>query len=196
MNSRLMKSSCASIVLVISVASHTRAQAVDPAASAPSAGVPQERNESVVPTAQEPEGNKLGVTDNVGALDRTVESKTWPNVPLLATGLVLLGGSYGASVIVGAASDRKEDDKLFIPVVGPWLDLHQRDCNANPCSNEGLNKALLIGDGVLQGVGALGVILSLVIPQTTTRNWYLIGNKSMAISPQLSNLGLSAAGQF
>jgi hypothetical protein len=195
MKSITMKSSCALIVASISMASHAQAQAVDPPA-APSAGVAEERNESVVPTAEAPEGNKLGVSDNVGSLDREVEKKTWPNVPLLVTGLVVLGGSYGASAIVGAASDRKEDDKLFIPVVGPWLDLHQRDCSANPCSNEGLNKALLISDGVLQGVGALGIVLSWVIPQTTTRNWYLIGNQSLAVSPQLSNLGLRATGQF
>ena len=198
MKSCFMKLSSALILVSIGLAGGpARAQSVEPASAAPSAADPSERpHESVVPTAEAPQGNKLGVSDNVGSLDREVERKTWPNVPLLVTGLVLFGGSYGASAIVGAASDRKADDKLFIPVVGPWLDLHQRDCDANPCSHEGLNKALLIGDGVLQGVGALGMVLSLVIPQSTTRNWYLIGNESVTFTPQVANPGVIATGRF
>lgn len=56
---------------------------------------------------------------------------TWPNRPMLITGAVVLGGTYAASAIVGAASKREADDKLFLPVVGPWMDLTKRDCEVN-----------------------------------------------------------------
>ena len=123
---------------------------------------------------------------------------TWPNVPLLITGVVVLGGSYAASAIVGASSDRDADKKLYYPVVGPWVDLDRRDCNAMPCSNKTLDKVLLIGDGVLQGAGALSVLLSLVVPQSTTQSWWLVGKRELQIAPTvgMSTLGVNAAGRF
>jgi hypothetical protein len=122
----------------------------------------------------------------------------WPNRPLLVTGLVVLGGTYGASVIVGAASDREADDKLFLPVVGPWLDLTHRDCDVNDCGNDTLNKTLLVGDGILQGIGALSVLLSLVVPESTKTPWYLIGGEKLSVTPQISSrtTGLAAFGRF
>jgi hypothetical protein len=96
-------------------------------------------------------------------------------------------------------SDRDADEKLFIPVVGPWLDLQHRGCSTNPCtSNKTLYKALLVGDGILQGVGAVGMLLSLVIPQDTERHWYLIGDEDLVVAPQFGNatLGVGAAGRF
>jgi len=73
-------------------------------------------------------------------------------------------------VIGGAVSDRDEDKRLFIPVVGPWLDLGQRDCNSgNPCGgNEDLAKAMIISSGVAQGAGVLLALSSLVIPESTS----------------------------
>jgi hypothetical protein len=128
----------------------------------------------------------------------TVVEHSWPNRPLLITGLVVLGGTYGASVIVGAVSDREEDEKLFIPVVGPWLDLKDRDCDADPCGNETLNKTLLIGSGALQGLGAISMVLSLVIPESTQKPWYLIGDEKLSVTPQVGSTttGLTAFGRF
>ncbi len=128
----------------------------------------------------------------------TVVEHIWPNRPLLITGLVVLGGSYGASAIVGAASSREADDKLFVPVVGPWLDLKERDCDVNACSHESLNKALLIGSGALQGIGAFSVVLSLVIPESREKPWYLIGDQKLSVSPRMgmNEAGLTAFGRF
>lgn len=127
-----------------------------------------------------------------------VVEHSWPNRPLLITGLVVFGGTYGASAIVGAASNREADEKLFIPVVGPWLDLKDRDCDADPCSHETLNKTLLIGSGALQGLGALSMVLSLVIPESNEKPWYLIGDEKLSVTPQVgyTTTGVSAFGRF
>jgi hypothetical protein len=136
---------------------------------------------------------------NEPVIDATTTRSTYPNRPLLVTGLVVLGGSYAAAAVVGATTDREEDKKLVYPVVGPWMDLANRDCNAMPCSNEDLNKALLIGDGILQGIGALGTLLSFVVPEKSTRKWYLIGQESTHVTPMrmgYAGFGLGASGKF
>ena len=134
-------------------------------------------------------------------IDPMTHSTSLPNKPLLVTGLVVLGGSYGASAVAAALSDRESEDKLYYPVVGPWLALHDRDCNTDPCSKKTLNTTLLIGSGVLQGIGALSLVMSLFIPQKTTHSWYLIGDERqprLAITPMLSGdqAGAFAVGQF
>lgn len=131
-------------------------------------------------------------------IDPSTTRKTFPNRPLLVTGTLLLGGTYGASAIVAATSDRTEDEKLYYPVVGPWMDLHERDCGLDSCNDKTSHQVLLIGSGVLQGVGALTMLLSLVIPEKTTRSWYLIGNEKLTFAPRLNPAmaGLSAVGRF
>lgn len=134
------------------------------------------------------------VTSREPVIDATTTQTTFPNRPLLLTGAVVLGASYGGAVIVGALSDRDADKKLYYPVVGPWLNLHERDCDVNGCDNETRDKALLIGDGVLQGLGALSMLLSLVVPETTTKSWYLIGNDHLMVVPRVG--GMTALGRF
>jgi hypothetical protein len=98
-------------------------------------------------------------------IDAVTESSSLPNTPLLVTGLVVLGSSYGASAVAAGLSDRESNDKLYYPVVGPWMALDERDCAADPCGNKTLDTTLLVGSGVLQGLGTLGVLMSLVIPK-------------------------------
>ena len=131
-------------------------------------------------------------------IDTESTKKLLPNRPLLITGAVLLGGSYGASAIVAATSNRPADDKLYYPIVGPWMDLNRRGCDVNVCSNKALDRVLLVGDGIVQGVGALGVLLSLVIPEKATHRWFLIGNERFTILPQFgqSLLGVGATSNF
>lgn len=151
-----------------------------------------------VGVASSPQTTAVAGASSEPVIDASSKRSTFPNKPLLATGLVVLGSSYGAAAIVGAISDRTADDKLFYPVVGPWLDLNHRGCAADPCSNRNLDRVLLVGDGVLQGIGALSVLLSIVVPETTTRNWYLIGNENVVVAPGFGThlAGLSAAGRF
>jgi hypothetical protein len=131
-------------------------------------------------------------------IEPMAERSSLPNTPLLVTGTVLLGASYGASVIAAARSDSETDDKLFYPVVGPWLALKDRDCSVDPCSRKTLDTTLLVGSGVLQGLGALGMVLSVVIPSTETHSWYLIGGDDMNVTPLAGygELGAVATGRF
>jgi hypothetical protein len=106
------------------------------------------------------------------AQSRETVTTTGPNRELLHSGVFALGVPYVASVIVAASSDRSEDKHLYIPVVGPWMDFANRSpCGgiAQPsCDNETAYKVLLVGNGILQSVGALEIIGSFLFPQTRT----------------------------
>lgn len=134
-------------------------------------------------------------------IDPRTYRSSLPNTPLLVTGVVMLGASYGASAIVGGLTDRGSDDNLYYPVVGPWMALDERDCSGDPCSSKTLHTTLLIGSGVLQGLGALSMAMSLFIPQTTTEEWYLIGDAKephLLLAPLAgpNELGAVALGRF
>src|SRR5262245_57411965 len=92
----------------------------------------------------------------------TTETSTGPNTALITTGLVSFGLAYGSSVIVASQSNHQGDDRLYIPVAGPWLDLANRggcsDINNSRCNGETTNKVLLVVDGVVQGAGVLAVV--------------------------------------
>jgi hypothetical protein len=100
------------------------------------------------------------------------ESKTVrPNVPLLGAGLATVAIGYAPALIVGIVSDHKGDDKLFIPVVGPWLDMGQRGCDTGEfvnCGSSGIETAALIVDGAVQGIGALAFVGGLLTTQHKT----------------------------
>jgi len=93
---------------------------------------------------------------------------------------------------VGAAVSDRGDDKLYIPVAGPWLTL------ARGPSETRSEKALLGADGAVQGLGALMLATSFFIPERTTKNWYLIGSNDLRVAPSAGhgNYGLAAAGRF
>ncbi|HEY8078821.1 MAG TPA: hypothetical protein VIF62_32035 [Labilithrix sp.] len=90
----------------------------------------------------------------------------YPNKTLLSTGVGLFVLSYAPSAIAGAVSPRDEDKNLFIPLVGPWMDLSQR--NAPSGRSEDVAKGMIITSGIVQGAGVLLGLGSLVIPESTT----------------------------
>lgn len=100
----------------------------------------------------------------------TATSTYVPNVGLVASGAVLFLGGYIPSIVVAASSSNSSDNMLWIPVVGPWLDLGDRGgCPVGrSCDTETTNKMLLIGDGILQGVGVLALAAGFIFPQKTT----------------------------
>jgi hypothetical protein len=167
----------------------------------------QQQPGSNVPTpVPAPAGGTTTVTTSAPILQEPVidprtYSSSLPNTPLLVTGMVLFGASYGASAIAAGVSNRDSDEKLYYPVVGPWMALNDRDCNADPCSRKTLGTTLLVGSGVVQGLGALGMVLSLMIPKKTTHDWYLIGDEThehLLLTPMAgsSELGAFAVGRF
>jgi hypothetical protein len=106
------------------------------------------------------------------AQSRETVTTTGPNRELFHSGIVALGVPYVASVVVAASSDRSEDKALYIPVAGPWMDYAKRSGCGNAgqpsCDTETAYKILLIGNGILQGVGALEIVGSLLFPETRT----------------------------
>jgi hypothetical protein len=87
-----------------------------------------------------------------------------PNRRLLTSGAWTLGVSYVPALVVAIKSERRGDDYLYYPVVGPWLDLgHRGDCAT--CERETLNQVLLVTDGVFQGVGALQIVGAFLLPE-------------------------------
>jgi hypothetical protein len=99
---------------------------------------------------------------------------TGPNRALFASGLLAFGGAYAPSMLVASTSSQPADQHLFVPVVGPWLDLASRPgCSAAPgiaCGSGGLDRALIITSGIVQGAGVLAVLTSFAFPE---RDGYL-----------------------
>lgn len=90
------------------------------------------------------------------------------NVPMFTTGALVFGASYGTSVIIAAAnSDNHSDQRLYVPVVGPWLALSDRgSCNSalQACDHETTVKVGLVIDGLFQAAGILGMLDGVLMP--------------------------------
>lgn len=141
---------------------------------------------------------------SLASADTEVRS-TRPNRPMLATGGVLFAASYGASVIVAAASDTDGDERLYIPVVGPWLDMAERECTIGECSSrEDFNNVLLIGSGVAQGLGVGLAIASFLVPEKREVRVTKANGPAVAYKPEIKVTpislrgggGIGAAGTF
>jgi hypothetical protein len=93
------------------------------------------------------------------------EGQQW-RVPLFTSGAVVFLGSYGASVIVAGTSDHNGDSQLYIPVLGPWLDLSERGSCADTmgsCDHATTNKILLAADGIFQAAGLLAMLDGIIL---------------------------------
>lgn len=92
------------------------------------------------------------------------------NAPIFASGALVFGATYGASVIVAASSDdTRGNHRLYVPLVGPWLALSDRgscDISLSRCDNETTAKVLLIADGVFQAAGVLAMLDGIFQPST------------------------------
>jgi hypothetical protein len=128
-------------------------------------------------------------------LDTVTEST--PNEELIASGLFTFGIPYIASVVAATESTRRGDEKLYIPVAGPWLNLAQReDCPAGgTCGNETAYRVLLVADGVLQGLGALEFLGGFLFPVSRTET---AQSPRVRVMPTVARTGygLSAFGTF
>jgi hypothetical protein len=94
-----------------------------------------------------------------------VEVVTVPSREMIGTGIFTFAIPYTISVVVGATSNTAPDHLLFIPLVGPWLDLAERpSCpiTAPSCNSETAARVGLVFDGVFQGIGVLMVVTGLL----------------------------------
>ena len=134
--------------------------------------------------------------------ERTVvtDEETRMNTELIGSGLVIFGLSYGAAVVVAATSDNEADDRLFIPVVGPWLDLSDRgSCpvDSTSCDSETRNKVLLVIDGVFQAGGITAAIVGVFTPhRTRVTSTAQKGVKVLPVSMGRGSPGIGVFGRF
>jgi len=106
-----------------------------------------------------------------------------PDMAVLMTGVAILAVGYAPSAFVPMQSDHKGDDYLYIPVIGPWLDLANRGCagatiatadgpieleSQQPCGTSPVERAALIASGILQGVGGLQIMGAFFVQQKPT----------------------------
>lgn len=134
----------------------------------------------------------------VAPAQETVTVYKGPNRALIGAGVGVFAASYIPAVIVGAESSLDADRHLFIPVVGPWIDLGNRPaCGVSSvvCNNETTNKVLLAVDGVFQGIGVLTAIAGLLMPErqeVVTTTTATAEKPSIHLSP--AEMGAGGAG--
>jgi hypothetical protein len=128
-------------------------------------------------------------------------TRSGPNRALLQSGVVALGVPYAASAVVAITSDHPGDKNLYLPVVGPWFDLGNRgSCGGAlepSCDRETAYKALLVADGIVQGIGALEIIGAFIYPEARTTR--AATERTWAITPArlaVGSYGLAAFGRF
>jgi hypothetical protein len=134
----------------------------------------------------------------------TVEDQ-W-NAPVFASGALVFALSYGGSVVAAASRDAEERDRwaerLYVPVVGPWLALN--DHGACPierpsCDDETTTKVLLVADGVLQATGVITMVAGLLQPTHHRRVVRMSANDTkVRVRPSVGRggSGLEVFGRF
>jgi len=113
---------------------------------------------------------------------------------VLITGGALLVGTYATTAGITAGANTKEDHDLYLPVVGPWINLANRSCDGDCSATHNRNTVLIAGSGVLQGVGAGMVIASFFIPEKVAAATIAAGPVKMQLVPTAGGMG--AVGTF
>jgi hypothetical protein len=135
----------------------------------------------------------------------TVTQKGGPSRIMLASGLITFGVTYGAGAIVAATSPLSADQRLFVPIAGPWMDVFDRpDCGGatgRSCDVETAYKVLIIADGVGQAIGALTVVEAFFNPEihTTTHSVTALEKPTVHVAPAplgAAGYGMLAVGTF
>jgi hypothetical protein len=132
----------------------------------------------------------------------TTTYSTGPSMEMVGSGIGTFTLSYLPAVVVGATSGLDADRMLFVPLVGPWMDLTQRP-RCGPivsCNSEDTDKVLLVTDGVFQAIGAITIVggfLTTSHERRTVRAAYM--GPTLRISPASvggKGYGLVALGSF
>jgi hypothetical protein len=135
-----------------------------------------------------------------------VEQRTDPgaNADLIGAGIVTFALAYLPATIVASSSDLPADQHMYVPVVGPWLDLRGRPaCTAIfGCDTETGYKGLLVADGVIQGLGALMTLAGILSPPPSPTTASPVAERTAVhvhVTPAhvgASGYGLAAFGKF
>lgn len=164
----------------------------DPPAPAPVI-VSDEPPPATVYTAPPPPAPVVVTTPAYAHRDVALDTDYSPNKGLLVTGAFIFGSTYTASVIAAARSDREANKKLYVPLVGPWLDLNDRRDGQPDSDTETTEKAFLVADGILQGIGTLQIVGSFVFPTRTVE----VEAAGVKVAPSVGAVnGLAASGSF
>ena len=165
------------------------------------ASSPALANPQTTTTTSSPNGPDVTVINpSAPQTDETV-TDNW-NAQVFMSGAILFGITYGGSVIAAGTSDNSDDDRLFVPVLGPWLDLNDRgDCpvSEQSCDTETSIKVILVADGVLQAAGVLTMASALIFPSHHTRSVTTVSYKGLDFAPARvgdTGRGLSMSGTF
>lgn len=157
------------------------------------APAPQQQPVVVVPQPQAPTHTTTVVAPQP---EGTEVSDEW-NAPVFATGAVVFAGSYGASAIVAGSSDHVGADRLYVPVVGPWLALNDwGDCPITQprCDNTTTDKVLLVADGVFQAAGVITMLSGVLSPSHHTVYTTRTADLKPKITP--THNGFAVIGRF
>lgn len=165
------------VALVPAIASAQSADPYDPNTPTPTTTAPDTTTTTVVtpppqqPVVVVPPPQEPARTTIIQQQPESYEVVDQWNAPVFATGALVFAGTYGASAIVAASSDHPGADRLYVPVVGPWLALNDwGDCPIDEprCDTNTTNKVLLVADGVFQAGGVITMITGLLSPTTHT----------------------------
>jgi hypothetical protein len=119
------------------------------------------------------------------------------NAPVFATGALVFAGSYGASVVVAGSSDHVGADRLYVPLVGPWLALNDwGDCPIEEprCDTNTTHKVLLVADGVFQAAGVITMVSGLLSPTHRTVYTQRTAQTKPRVTP--TSNGFAVVGRF
>lgn len=128
------------------------------------------------------------------------------NAPLFTSGAITFAASYGAAVVAAAAMNDDDRDqwgkRLYVPVAGPWLALNDHgDCPIQlaRCDDSTTTKVLLVADGIMQGVGVIGMFAGIVSPSYHTRPIRTAMDTKVRVRPTVvgrSGSGLTVFGRW
>jgi hypothetical protein len=144
----------------------------------------------------------LCVASVAGAEEPALERPIQPNRPMLITGLGVFGVTYVTGVVFAAKSGLEEDNRLYIPLAGPWLDFAQRPCNfGSACTtSDNVASSFLVVSGVLQSAGIIVALTSLAVPErpSSGRIWKVAREPEVRVVPLslAGGGGLGAVGTF
>jgi hypothetical protein len=138
------------------------------------------------------------VSRAVEVVEEKVESA--PDMRLVVSGAFVFGVPYVISASIASESTHQGDGHLWVPILGPWLDLGDRGPlppdNTSPRDGEITNRVFLVVDGVFQAVGALDIVSGFLFPVERER---VVAKPWVRVTPMklgYGGYGLGTVGTF